>query len=260
MVTTPLRERMRQALRIRNMSPRTERTYLDNVARFALHFHLSPDRLGLPQIEQYLFFLRDEKKVSYCWFNQCVCGLRFFYLYVLDQPGLVMRIPYGRRERHLPVVLAVEELIAFLAAIGSFRDRVLLTVLYSARCSLDLLDHLVDYRRGYPGPPPLDHAVHAAGQGVEALASPCQGFVRVCHSCHAIRQPNGSRFSRVDPHAEYYRTWDPAGCGSTSAAGSSWASGSDRVSFLHNGMRLPGCPRRLTTNRGPEVHRPLSFR
>jgi integrase/recombinase XerD len=43
-----------------------------------------------------------------------------------------MRIPYGRRERHLPVVLSVDELVALLAAIGSLRDRVLLTVLYSA--------------------------------------------------------------------------------------------------------------------------------
>ncbi len=132
MVLTSLRERMRQALRIRNMSPRTEHIYIDLVARFALHFHRSPARLGLPEIEQYLFFLRDVKKVSYCWFNQCVCALRFFYLYVMDRPDLVMRIPYGRRERHLPVVLSVEELVALLAAIGSLRDRVLLTVLYSA--------------------------------------------------------------------------------------------------------------------------------
>lgn len=132
MASTPLRERMRQALRIRNMSPRTERTYLDNVARFALYFHRSPDRLGLPEIERYLFFLRDVKKVSYCWFNQCVCALRFFYLYVVDRPELVLRIPYGRRERHLPVVLAVTELLDLLAAIESLRDRVLLTVLYSA--------------------------------------------------------------------------------------------------------------------------------
>lgn len=132
MVTTSLRERMLMALRIRNMSPRTERIYIDLVARFALHFHRSPDRLGLPEIEQYLFFLRDVRKVSYCWFNQCVCALRFFYLYVMDRPDLVMRIPYGQRERHLPVVLSVDELVAFLAAVGSLRDRVLLTVLYSA--------------------------------------------------------------------------------------------------------------------------------
>lgn len=132
MATTSLRERMLMALRIRNMSPRTERIYIDLVARFALHFHRSPDRLGLPEIEQYLFFLRDTRKVSYCWFNQCVCALRFFYLYVMDRPDLVMRIPYGRRERHLPVVLSIEELVALLAAVGSLRDRVLLTVLYSA--------------------------------------------------------------------------------------------------------------------------------
>lgn len=130
--TTPLRERMRQALRIRNVSSRTEYIYLHMVACFAAHFHRSPERLGRTHIEQYLFFLRDVKQVSYCWYNQCVCALRFFYRYVLDRPRLVQRIPYGHRERHLPVVLSVDELLAFLAAIRSLRDRVILTVLYSA--------------------------------------------------------------------------------------------------------------------------------
>jgi len=52
MASTSLRERMRQALRIRNLSPRTEHIYIDLVARFSLHFHGSPDRLGLPEIAQ----------------------------------------------------------------------------------------------------------------------------------------------------------------------------------------------------------------
>lgn len=132
MVTTPLRQRMLQALSIRNFSARTTRTYISLVSRFALFFHRSPDRLGLPEIEQYLFFLRDEKKVSYCLFNQTVCALRFFYLYVMDRPDLVLRIPFGRREKHYPVVLSVNETLAILAALGSLRDRVLVTVLYSA--------------------------------------------------------------------------------------------------------------------------------
>lgn len=132
MVTTPLRQRMLQALSIRNLSSRTTRTYISLVSRFALFFHRSPDRLGLPEIEQYLFFLRDAKKVSYCLFNQTVCALRFFYLYVMDRPDLVMRIPYGRREKHFPMVLSVSEMLAILAALESLRDRVLVTVLYSA--------------------------------------------------------------------------------------------------------------------------------
>jgi integrase/recombinase XerD len=132
MVTTPLRQRMLQALSIRNLSVRTTRTYISLVSRFALYFHRSPDRLGLPEIERYLFYLRDEKKVSYCLFNQTVCALRFFYLYVMDHPDLVVRIPYGRRERHFPIVLSVSEMLAILAALESLRDRVLVTVLYSA--------------------------------------------------------------------------------------------------------------------------------
>ena len=130
--TTPLREQMRRALRIRNVSPRTEYIYIHMVAGFAAHFRRSPDRLGRPHVEEYLLFIRDVKRVSYCWWNQCVCALRFFYRYVLDRPHLVQRIPFGHRERHLPVVLSVDELVAFLAAIRSLRDRVILTVLYSA--------------------------------------------------------------------------------------------------------------------------------
>jgi len=70
---------MQQAMRIRNLSERTVRTYISLVSRFALFFRRSPDRAGLPEIEQYLFFLRDVKKVSYALFNQTVCALRFFY-------------------------------------------------------------------------------------------------------------------------------------------------------------------------------------
>jgi hypothetical protein len=39
------------------------------VLRFALFFPRSPDRLGVPQIERYLFHLRDNPRVSYCLFN-----------------------------------------------------------------------------------------------------------------------------------------------------------------------------------------------
>ncbi len=132
MVMTPLRQRMLQALSIRNLSARTTRTYISLISRFALFFHRSPDRLGLPEIEQYLFFLRDEKKVSYCLFNQTVSALRFFYLHVMERPDLVVRIPYGRREKHFPIVLSVSEMLAILAELQSLRDRVLVTVLYSA--------------------------------------------------------------------------------------------------------------------------------
>jgi site-specific recombinase XerD len=123
---------MLQALRIRNRSERTTETYIALVARFALYFHRSPDRLGIPEIEHYLFHLRDTLHVSYCVFKQTVSALRFFYLHVLDRPDLVVRIPFGKHEKHYPVVLSIEEVLAIFAAIRSLRDRALLTLLYSS--------------------------------------------------------------------------------------------------------------------------------
>lgn len=128
----PLRELMRQALIVRNLSARTQRTYISLVARFAQFHHRSPARLGVDEILAYLLHMRDVLHVSYCLFNQSVCALRFFYLHVMDRPDLVIRIPCGHRPRPLPDVLSQDEVLAILDSCASFRDRVIFTVLYSA--------------------------------------------------------------------------------------------------------------------------------
>lgn len=130
--TSPLRESMRQAMRVRNLSSRTEGTYISLVARFSQFHHRSPARLGVDEILAYLVHIRDVLKISYCLYNQTVCALRFFYLHVMDRPDLVVRIPFGRRPKPLPGVVSQDEVLAILDSCASFRDRVLLTVLYSA--------------------------------------------------------------------------------------------------------------------------------
>ena len=132
MVTTPLRERMRSILRTRNYSPRTEETYIEAVARFARHFGKSPEQLGAAQITEYQIWLRETRHVSASLFNQVVCALRFLYGEVLSRPDQVERIAYARGEKHLPVVLSLEETARFLASIEIPRYRVLLTTIYSA--------------------------------------------------------------------------------------------------------------------------------
>lgn len=130
MVTTALRERMRAIPRARNYSPRTEDTYIRIVARFARHFHTSPDQLGAEHVTTYQIWLRDHEQISFVRFNQTVCALRFLYGQVLERPEIAERIRFARGERRLPVVLSVAETIAFLSAIDVPRYRVLLMTIY----------------------------------------------------------------------------------------------------------------------------------
>ena len=49
----PLRRRMIEDMKIRNLSPVTQRCYVHAVAKFARHFNRPPDRLGLAEARAY---------------------------------------------------------------------------------------------------------------------------------------------------------------------------------------------------------------
>jgi integrase/recombinase XerD len=52
-MATVLRQRMIDDMRVRNFSPHTQKTYVDQVAKFAKHFGKSPDLLGSEEIRTY---------------------------------------------------------------------------------------------------------------------------------------------------------------------------------------------------------------
>jgi cyclopropane fatty-acyl-phospholipid synthase-like methyltransferase len=61
---TPLRQRMLEDLQVRNLSPHTQRAYVENVARFARHFRRSPAELGPEEIRTYQVYLTCERKLA----------------------------------------------------------------------------------------------------------------------------------------------------------------------------------------------------
>jgi len=50
---SPLRRRMIEDMTIRNLSPATQRSYLNAVSKFSRHFGRSPDRLGLDEVHAF---------------------------------------------------------------------------------------------------------------------------------------------------------------------------------------------------------------
>ena len=54
---TPLRQRMTEDMQVRNLSPHTQASYLQQASLFARHFNKSPEQLGPEDIRAYQVYL-----------------------------------------------------------------------------------------------------------------------------------------------------------------------------------------------------------
>ena len=139
---TTLRQRLIDDLKVRNRSSRTIMTYVAQVAKFARHFGKSPELLGPEEIRQYQVYLVEERHVSWSYFNQAVCALRFLYRYTLSRDWAVAHIPFPRQPRKLPVVLSQAEVIRLFDAVRSLKQRAILMTAYATGLRLAEVAHL----------------------------------------------------------------------------------------------------------------------
>ena len=143
---TPLRQRMRDDLQLRNLSPRTIECYIRCVADFAGYFKTSPEKLGPEHIRQYQLYLVQERQVSWSHIMQVVSALRFLYNTTLNQGWMIDYIPQPKQPQKLPTVLSQEEVAALLRAPRHLKSRAILTTLYatgvrvSELCDLQIQD------------------------------------------------------------------------------------------------------------------------
>ena len=61
---TPLRKRMTEDMRVRNLALNTQESYLQQVSQFARYFKKSPDLLGPEDIRTYQVYLTNERKLE----------------------------------------------------------------------------------------------------------------------------------------------------------------------------------------------------
>ncbi len=76
---TGYKEKMIQALQVRGYSKRTEEAYVKCMFNFIKFLMISPDKITPEDINLYQVNLVRKRKVYYCYFNQTVCAMRFFY-------------------------------------------------------------------------------------------------------------------------------------------------------------------------------------
>lgn len=140
---TPLRQRMREDMQVRNLSPLTQRAYLEHVARFARHFGQSPARLGPEEIRAYQVYLTNDRHLAPASIVITVAALRFLYTVTLQKPWSVQAvIPTPKMPKTLPVVLSPAEVVRLLDSVTIPKQRVILTTCYAAGLRVSEVVHL----------------------------------------------------------------------------------------------------------------------
>jgi integrase/recombinase XerD len=130
-MVTPLRQRMLDDMRVRNLAATTQREYILQVIRFAKYFGKSPALLGPEQVRAYQVYLVNEKKLSWSAFNVAVCALRFLYKTTLRVDWVLEQIPYAKMPRKRPVILSVDEVCTFLQCISNLKYRMVAILVYA---------------------------------------------------------------------------------------------------------------------------------
>jgi integron integrase len=140
--------RLRQALRLRHYSPKTELAYVRWVRRFIrFHENRHPAELGPNDIARFLSSLQ----VSAATQNQALAAILFLYRAVLDQRvGWISTVVRAQRPRRMPCVLTRAEVRSVLGRMRGMQ-RLVAVLLYGS--GLRLLEGLqlrvkdVDFER-----------------------------------------------------------------------------------------------------------------
>lgn len=128
-----LLDRVREAIRTRRYSGRTEKAYIGWIRRYILfHGKRHPAEMGESEITRFLSSLAVDTKVSASTQNQALSALLFLYREVLDKtvPWL-HEVVHAKTPRRLPVVLTRDEVRAVLEGLAG-TPRLMATLLYGA--------------------------------------------------------------------------------------------------------------------------------
>jgi integrase/recombinase XerD len=139
-----------EQINIKSYAPSTVFSYSRCIAQICLYCRKSPLDLDLDEINSYLFAMKTDRDMSDTFFKHTVYSLRFLFR-VYDREDRAIRLPSMKNKRKLPVVFSQLELRRLFKAPRRLKQRVLLSLIYSAGlrvgevCRLKVSD--IDFHR-----------------------------------------------------------------------------------------------------------------
>src|SRR5574344_684186 len=124
--------KLEQQVTLRGQSKSTLNNYIRRIALCVLHFGRLPEQTYTEEINEYLAALaRDPRSPSRSSFKHMVYGLRYYFR-LMGMNKNAIALPSLKKEAKLPVVLNHQELKELFAVPTLLKQRIVLTLIYSA--------------------------------------------------------------------------------------------------------------------------------
>jgi len=124
--------KLSQQVTLRGQSKSTMSNYTSRLALFVIHFERLPEQVSEDEINEYLVALaRNPKSPSRSSFKHMVYGLRYYYR-LLGMNKKAIALPSLKKDTKLPVILNRRELKQLFSAPALLKQRIVLTLIYSA--------------------------------------------------------------------------------------------------------------------------------
>ena len=127
-----LRHKMYVDLKLRGYSIGTTTNYLRSGIKLSQYFDRSPTDLGLPEVQQFLLHLIEEKKLGPAGHKMYVAGLKFLYGVTLERPEVAAGLVFPRVPYTLPDVLCGEQVQLLLEAVTPLCHRAVVVCTYAS--------------------------------------------------------------------------------------------------------------------------------
>jgi len=133
-------QRMVDTLQLNGKGERTQQAYTRSVRMLSQFYDKTPDLVSEQELQEYFLQRKNVNHWSPKTMRICYCGIRFFYVNVLERNWHILSILRAQNERRLPAVLSVDEVRSLLAHIKTFHNYAYLSTVYS--CGLRLHEGL----------------------------------------------------------------------------------------------------------------------
>lgn len=137
-----LSDRMTRDMQLRRLSERTQASYLHGMRGLAKHYKRSPDLLTDREVQDYILYMLNERKLAWSTCNIRVSAMKFFYGTTLGRTSTCLAIPPRKIEQRLPEILSAKEVERLFAATKNLKHRTLLKTVYAAGLRVSESVHL----------------------------------------------------------------------------------------------------------------------